>query len=92
MKIIRSNGSGVWAAEEIVSQDGDTAILKNAIRLYHWRGALSLSELAQVGPANPSGCRFCVPVDEVQVFNILEILSVAPEAEGIIKGIKPWRP
>jgi len=89
MKIVRCNGSGVWAAE-IVSKSGDTAILKNAIRIWYWAGAASLSELAVTGTKRPTECKFCIPVEEVEVFNVLEILSVTDEAEASIKGVEPW--
>ena len=89
MKIVRCNGSGVWAAE-IVRKNGDTAILKDAIRIWYWAGAASLSELAVTGTKRPMECKFCVPVEEVEVFNVLEILSVTDEAEASIKGVEPW--
>ena len=89
MKIVRCDGSGVWAGE-IVSKDGDTAILKNAIRIWYWDGAASLSQMAQTGTSKPSRCKFCIPVDEVEVFNVLEIISCTKEAEESIKGVVPW--
>ena len=89
IKIIRSNGSGVWAGE-IVSKNGDTVIIRNAIRIWYWDGAASLSELAQTGTKRPENCKFCIPVDEVEVFNVLEILSVTDKAEASIKGVKTW--
>ena len=88
-KIVRSNGSGVWFGE-IKSEEGDTVVLKNAIRLWQWSGAASLSELAMTGTKRPGNCKFCVVVDEVKVFNVLEILSVTIEAEESIKGVTPW--
>ena len=89
MKIVRCKGSGVWAGE-VKSKDGDTAVLKDAIRLWQWSGAASLSELAKSGTKRPYDCKFCVTVDEVEVFNILEILSVTEEAEKSIKGVESW--
>ena len=89
MKIVRSKGSGVWAAE-IVSKDGTTAVLKNAIRIWYWAGAASLSELAMIGTKRPSECKFCIPVDEVEVYEIVEILSITDKAEASIKGVEPW--
>ena len=89
MKIVRSSGSGVWAAE-IVSKDGDTVVLKNAIRIWYWEGAASLSELAQTGTKRPEQCKFCIPVDEVEIFNVAEILSVTDLAESSIRGVESW--
>ena len=88
-KIVRCNGSGVWFGE-VVSKDGDTAGLKNAIRLWYWDGAASLSELAMRGTSRADSCKFCVPVDEVEVYNVLEILSCTAEAEASITGVESW--
>jgi len=89
MKVIRSNGSGVWVGE-IVSKVGNTVVIKDAIRIWYWDGAASLSELAQTGTKKPENCKFCIPVDEVEVFYVLEILSVTDQAEASIKGVEPW--
>jgi len=89
VRMVRSNGSGVWFGE-IVSRDGDSVVMKEAIRIWYWEGAASLSELAQTGTKKPQNCKFCVPVDEVEVFNVLEILSVSDKAEASIKGVLPW--
>jgi len=89
MKIVRSNGSGVWAGE-ITGKEGDSVVMKDAIRLWYWDGAASLSELAKVGTKRPNSCKFCVPVDAVEVFNVLEIITVTDEAEASIKGVTPW--
>ena len=89
MKIVRCNGSGVWAGE-VASQDGDTAVLKNAIRIWKWEGAASLSELAVSGTKMAVNCKFCIPVDEVEVFNVLEIIKCTAAAEVSIRGVKTW--
>ena len=89
MKMVRSRGSGVWAGV-IASRENDTVIIKDAIRIWYWEGAASLSELAQTGTKSPEACRFCIPVDEVEVFNVLEIISMTDHAEASIKGVTPW--
>ena len=89
-KIVRANGAGVFFGE-IVSKDKDTVVMKNARRLWYWEGASSLSELAQYGVARPDACKFPCAVDEVEVFNVLEILSVTEEAGKSIDGVKEWK-
>jgi len=87
--IIRSNGSGVWAGN-ILKRDGNTVTLTNARRIWYWNGARSLSQLAMEGTKNPNTCNFAMPVDEVMIFNVLEIIKCTDEAENNIKGVSMW--
>ena len=89
-KIVRANRAGVFFGE-ITKRDGDTVTMKNARRLWYWDGASSLSELAQYGIAKPSNCKFPCSVDEIEVFNVIEILSVTEEAGKSIDGVKEWK-
>ena len=89
-KIVRANGAGVFFGE-VVEKNGDTVTMRNARRLWYWSGASSLSELAQYGAARPGECKFPCAVDEVEVFNVLEILSVTEEAGRSIDGVKEWK-
>ena len=89
-KIVRTNKAGVFFGK-IEKKDGNTITLSNARRLWYWEGAASLSELAQFGTANVSGCKFPCAVDEVELFEVLEILSVTNEAAASIDGVKEWK-
>ena len=89
-KIVRANGAGVFFGE-ITERNGDTVIMKNARRLWYWDGASSLSELAQYGTSKPSNCKFPCTVDEIEVFNVIEILSVTEEAGKSIDGVAEWK-
>lgn len=89
-KIVRANGAGVFFGE-IKEKDGDRVVMTNARRIWYWEGAASLSQLAQEGTSNPSGCKFPVSVDEVEVFNVLEILSVTDKAAKSIDAVKVWK-
>ena len=89
-KIIRADRAGVFFGE-IVKKDGDTVTMKNARRLWYWNGASSLSELAQYGVARPNDCKFPCAVDEIEVFNVIEILSVTDEAGKSIDGVEEWK-
>lgn len=89
-KIVRSNGAGVFFGE-IKEKDGDRVVMTNARRIWYWEGAASLSQLAQEGTSNPSNCKFPVSVDEVEVFNVLEILSVTDKAAKSIDAVKVWK-
>jgi hypothetical protein len=88
--MVRSNGSGVWAGN-IESREGDVVTMTDARRIWQWKGANSLSQLAMEGTKNPAGCCFAVPVGEVVVFNVLEIITCTEDAEKNIREVKEWR-
>ena len=88
-KIVRANGAGVFFGE-IKEKDGDRVVMTNARRLWYWSGAASLSQLAQTGTFSPNRCRFPIAVDEVEIFNVIEILSVTEKAAKTIDSVKIW--
>lgn len=89
-KIVRTNRAGVFFGK-IEKKEGNTVTLSNARRLWYWEGAASLSELAQYGTANAVGCKFPCAVDEVELFDVLEILSVTEVAAASIDGVREWK-
>lgn len=88
-KIVRANEAGVFFGK-IVKQDGTTVVMQNARRLWYWDGAASLSELAQNGTTSPDRCKFPCTVEEIQIFNVIEILSVTSDAAKSIDGVDVW--
>jgi hypothetical protein len=89
-KIVRSEKAGVFFGR-VEKIDGSTITMKGARRLWYWEGAASLSELAQYGTACVSGCKFPCAVDEVILFNVIEIISVTDEAARSIDRVKEWK-
>lgn len=89
-KIVRANGAGVFFGE-IKEKDGNRVVMTNARRLWYWNGAASLSQLAQTGTVSPDRCKFPVAVDEVEIFNVIEILSVTEEAAKTLDSVKIWK-
>jgi len=88
--IVRSNGAGVFAGN-IKERNGDTVTMTNARRLWYWSGAASLSQLAMEGVKRPDNCKFAMPVDEVILFNVIEILVCSAAAEENIKAVPVWK-
>lgn len=89
-KIVRANGAGVFFGE-IKKKDGDRVVMTNARRLWYWEGAASLSQLAQEGSSAPQKCKFPCAVDEIEIFNVIEVLSVTDKAAKIIDTVKVWK-
>lgn len=89
-KIVRTNRAGVFFGK-IEKREGSTVVMSSARRLWYWEGAASLSELAQYGTANVSGCKFPCAVDEVELFDVLEILSVTETAAATLDKVSEWK-
>ena len=90
--IVRSARAGVFAGEllELNTQE-QTAKVKNARRLWFWSGAASLSQLSLEGVKNPDLCKFPAAVDEVLLFEVIEVLPLTECAKKSIDEVAPWR-
>ena len=87
--MVRSKSAGVFAGT-ITSLEGQTATLSEARRIWYWDGAASLSELAQRGTSKPGKCKFPAPVDEVIVFETIEIIPITEKAAASIASVPAW--
>lgn len=87
--IVRTYSAGVFAGN-LQSQNGKEVVLSNARRLWYWKGAASLSQLAMEGVKLPKECKFPCEVNRVELTEAIEILDVTPEAEKSIKSVPIW--
>lgn len=87
--IVRTKDAGVFAGT-LKEQEGETAIMTDARRIWYWAGAASLSQLAQEGTSKPKQCKFPVAVAMVKLFGVIEILSVTAAAKESIEGVPCW--
>lgn len=88
--MVRTHSAGVFAGT-VEQIDGRTALLSKARRIWYWEGAASLSQLATNGTTSPRRCKFPVPVDEVLLFDVIEIIPITPEAAASINEVPVWR-
>ena len=88
--IVRTYSAGVFAGE-LFSRNGKEAIVKNARRLWYWKGASSLSQLSIDGVASPKECKFPVEVPEVLLTEVIEILPLSEKARKSIQGVEVWK-
>lgn len=88
--IVRTYSAGVFAGE-LLSKNGQEVILINARRLWYWKGASSLSELAMKGIACPDECKFPIAVDKVELLQAIEILDCTEGARKSIEGVPEWK-
>ena len=88
--IVRTYSAGVFAGV-LVSRNGKEVVMRNARRLWYWKGAASLSQLAMEGVKYPQECKFPCEVDRVELTEAIEILDVTPKAKESILGVPIWK-
>ena len=87
--IVRTYSAGVFAGT-LQSRNGQEVVLTDARRLWYWKGAASLSQLAMEGTKAPNDCKFPWPVDRVELLQAIEILDVTPAARKSIESVPVW--
>lgn len=88
--MVRTYSAGVFAGT-IKDRNGKEVLLTNARRIHYWDGAASLSQLATDGTTKPEKCRFPVAVDEVLLFEVIEIIPITQKAKESIDGVPTWK-
>lgn len=89
-KVVRTYSAGVFAGY-VESKEGKEIVLRNAIRIWYWKGAASLSQLAMEGVKEPNECKFAMPVDKVTLTEVIEILDCTQAAKENIEGVPSWK-
>ncbi len=87
--IIRTYSAGVFAGY-LKRRDGKEVELVNAIRLWYWDGAFTLSQLATEGTNKASNCQFGVPINVI-LTEAIEIIECSEEAKENILSVKPTK-
>jgi len=89
-KIVRTYSAGVFFAN-VESRNGKEAVLTDARRLWYWKGAASLSEMAVRGVKYPNECKFPVAVPRIELTEVIEILDCTPEAIANLEAVPEWK-
>lgn len=87
--IVRTYSAGVFAGY-IKTRKGKEVELIYARRLWYWKGAASLSQLAMEGVKNPDECKFPCPVDSVILTEVVEIIPCTEVAFKSITEVPIW--
>ena len=88
--IIRGDRSGVFFGE-ITSRVGQEVTIKNCRRLWYWKGAASISQLALEGTKNGRDCKFTVTVPELIILDAIELIPCSEAAEKSISEVREWK-
>jgi len=88
--IARTYSSGVFAGY-LSSLEGKKATILNARRLWYWKGAASLSQLAVDGVSLPKECKFPCEVPKIVLLEAIEIIPCSDKAQKSIQGVPVWK-
>ncbi|MGL5336157.1 MAG: DUF6948 domain-containing protein [Enterovibrio sp.] len=87
--IIRTDSAGVHFGK-IARRDGKEVELSHARRIWYWKGAASLSQLARDGVSCPGDCKFSVVVNSIILTESIEIIRCTDKAAKCILEVPSW--
>ena len=91
--IVRSYAAGVCAGFlEKQSKDGKRVTLSQSRRLWYWKGAASLHQLANEGVKYPNECKFpAILIGSHEMVDVCEVLDVTKKAKESIASVPIWQ-
>ena len=88
--ICRTYSAGVFAGY-LETRKGQEVVMRQARRIWYWKGAASLSQLAVDGTSDPQACKFPIAVDRVELLQTIEILDCTEKARLSIESVPVWK-
>jgi len=88
--MFRTYSAGVHFGE-LVERDGKECLVKNARRIFYWTQACSLSQLAMEGSKDIDKCQIAMPVPELFLTEVIEIIPLSRVAAEQLQGAKEWK-
>jgi hypothetical protein len=88
--IVRCRDAGVHAGT-VLSVEGRTVHLRDSRRLWYWKGAKTLSEIAVHGVALPKECKFAVTLEDITLLDACEVIKCTAIARDSIRGVPEWK-
>jgi hypothetical protein len=88
--IVRTYSAGVFFGH-LASRNGQEVVLKDARRIWYWKGAASLSQMAIEGVKYPNECKFPAAVPEITLLQAIEIIPCTRKALLSLQGVPIWK-
>ena len=87
--IVRSYGAGVFFGYLVHKVENEVDLVR-CRRIWNWKGANTLSEIALRG-ITPKGSRVAEPTPKHKVLDVIEIIDAQPEAVRVLESAR-WEP
>lgn len=89
--MIRTYSAGVHCGY-LKSRNGKEVELVDAIRIWKWAGAASLSQLAIEGTNSPDNCKFGIPITtSIVLTEAIEVIKMTEKAKQSIQNVESWK-
>lgn len=91
--LVRTYSAGVhfgYLAEKNSTLAGVEVKLIKARRVYYWKGAATLSQMANDGVKNPTECKFTQAVESIDLLAI-EIIAITEKASINLNKVAIWQ-
>lgn len=86
----RTQSAGVFYGY-VAKRTGKEVELLKARRVWYWKGAASLSQLATDGTSLPKECKFPVAVEKVILTDVIEICFITDKAKASLNSVPIWK-
>ena len=87
--IVRDHMAGVFFGI-IKSIEGTQVYFEKARKLYYWKGANTVEDLALFGTKDPENCQFTCWNKNTLLANYCQILPCTKESANSIEGVPVW--
>ena len=87
--LVRTYSAGVHFGI-LDSHEGKQVVLKNARRLWSWKGACSLNQVAMDG-VDLSDSKISIPVPHITLTEAIEIIPMSPKAGKTMMEAPSWK-
>ena len=88
--IVRTVHSGVHSGFLKFFEDDKCTLLESR-RIWHWKGAATLSQLSQEGVKKPDLCKIPCEVGKIHLVGVIEVITATETAMESIRGVKVWQ-
>ena len=88
--VIRADRAGVFAGY-LVEDNNEIVVLVDCRRIWYWKGAASISQLAVDGVSKPDECKFPTPVGKIKIMGVVENINATEKSRESIEGVFVWQ-
>lgn len=87
--VVRTYSAGVFYGF-LDKREGQEVSLINAKRIWAWRGAATLSQLAVDGVSRPKECKIPVAVPSILLTQAIEVIPISEKAFKSLESVPLW--
>jgi len=90
--VVRADRAGVFFGQ-LVKKEGSEVTLNNCRKLYYWKNAAAVEQLALDGVREDTKneCKFTVTVNNVTINNYIQIIPCSEKAILSLKSVPEWK-